>query len=431
MLNPEVASQAEIDGRACVLTRAGTEGVALYGPYEPLDPGYYAVEFNLRAVEGQRGDSEDLCAWVDVATEFGTVIVAREDVPLSRLQDGPLTIQIPFHSTVREAFEFRVGATGRVPLLIEEQRRVVRMDRADADYAALLNEARFPEAAAMPDPAFFHEIQPTLRHFYENEATFKVVGDDIIVTMDDVSFYARERDDLNFVEDIFFRNTYNILFQDDCCVIDIGMNIGLVSLLFASKPFVKQVHSFEPFNGTYVRALANLRLNPKFAHKIVASNIGLTDKDEDKVILVPEGMESGSYSSSLSRSGTPHHIVTRNAGTVLEPIIAAAKRNGLAIVAKIDCEGAEYPIFAALEKRELLPEFSAFMVEAHWTGWQETRHDLITALARHGFVVFDLIHKPGKNGLFYAVKASRAADISGSFGSRLMRAARIIRGQVR
>ena len=152
MLNPEVGSQVEIDGRTCVLTRTGAEGCAIYGPYEPLDPGFYAVEFNLRAAEEQRGDSGDLCAWVDVATEFGTVIVARQDVPLSRLRNGPLTIQITFHSKVRENFEFRVGTTGRVPLLIEEQRRVVRMDQAEADYAALLSQARFPDATAMPDP---------------------------------------------------------------------------------------------------------------------------------------------------------------------------------------------------------------------------------------------------------------------------------------
>ena len=295
MHNPDVGSRAEIHGRACILTRAGAADIAIFGPYETLDPGYYAVEFNLRAVEEQPHDSEDLCAWVDVATDFGKVILAREDVRLSRLRNGPLTIQIPFHNKVTAAFEFRVGATGSVPLLIEENRRVVRMDRANADYAALLNETRFPEATAMPDPAFFLEIQPTLHHLYENGATVKVVGDDIIVTIDNVSFYAREHDDLNFIQEIFLHNTYNFLLQDDCCVIDIGMNIGLVSLLFASKSFVKEVHSFEPFNEIYARARANLGLNPEFAHKIVANNFGLTDKDEDKVVLVREGINSGSF----------------------------------------------------------------------------------------------------------------------------------------
>ena len=431
MLNPEVGSRVEIHSRTCILTKAGIAGIAIYGPYEPLEPGYYAVEFNLRVAEEQPHYSDAVCAWVDVTTEYGNVILAREDVPLSRLQNGPLTIQIPFQSKVREAFEFRVGATGSVPLLIEEHRRVVRMDPADPDYVALLNEVRFPEATAMPDPAFFLEIEPTLRYLFENGATVKAIDDDIIVTIDNISFYVREHDDLNFIHEIFFRKIYNFLLHDDCCVIDIGMNIGLVSLMFASKPVVKQVHSFEPFNGTYARALANLRLNPEFAHKIVANNFGLTDKDEDKVVLVPEGMESGSFSTYESPSGKPYHIVTRNAGTVLGPIIAAAKRSDLAVVAKVDCEGSEYPILETLEERGLLGEFDAFLVESHWIGWQKTRHDLIAALTRHGFVVFDLTQRTSTNGVFYAVKGSRVADISGSFGSRLMRAARIIRGRVR
>ena len=90
-----------------------------------------------------------------------------------------------------------------------------------------------------------------------------IVDGDVVVTIEGISFYARIPDDLRFVDEIFFRSTYNFLIEKDCCVIDIGMNIGLVAMTFARKDFVKQVHSFEPFKGTYSRARANLSLNPK------------------------------------------------------------------------------------------------------------------------------------------------------------------------
>jgi hypothetical protein len=39
-----------------------------------------------------------LCATVDIASEFGRLIFAREDVPLSRLRGGPVSIRLAFHT---------------------------------------------------------------------------------------------------------------------------------------------------------------------------------------------------------------------------------------------------------------------------------------------------------------------------------------------
>src|SRR5579863_6929591 len=336
MLNAALGSEVEVHGRTCILTRLGAGGDAVYGPYETLDPGNYAVEFNLGAADHQRFDGDDLCAWVDVAADFGTIILAREDVTLSRLREGPISIRLAFHNDTTQNLEYRVGVSGCIPLLIDEHRQLVRFEEADADYVALLHAAKFPDARIMPDPAFFREVQPTLRYLYENGATIKAVGSDIVVTIEDVSFYVRERDDLAFVQEIFLNNTYNVLLQPDCCVIDIGMNIGLVSLMFATKPCVKEVHSFEPFERTYVRACANLTLNPAVAHKILANNVGLSEKDEDKTVHVPDGITSGSLGTNGWPSGTPHRVVVRNAATALAPIIIQAKRRGRPVVVKVD-----------------------------------------------------------------------------------------------
>jgi FkbM family methyltransferase len=432
MLNAAVGSEVEIHGKTCILTRLGATGDAVYGPYENLPPGYYAVEFNLGAAEDLNFDRDELCAWVDVAAEFGTIILAREDIRLSRLREGPISIQLAFHNDVKQNLEFRVGVSGCIPLLIEEHRQLMRLEDADADYMALLRAAKFPDASLMPDPILFRAVQPTLRYLHDNGAMIKAVGDDIVVTIEGASFYVHERDDLAFVQEIFLDSTYNVLSQQDCCVIDIGMNIGLASLMFATKPFVKEIHSYEPFEPTFARARANLSLNPAIAHKITANNFGVSDKEETKTVNVPDDISSGSLGTDGWASGTPHNVVVRNAATVLAPIIAQARQRGRAVIAKVDCEGSEYAIFRTLQERQLLGDISAFMVEWHRIDGQHTCADLTAALEANGFIVFDLTHRKANNGLFYAVRVAAAgtpratlrqriaANIAG-VGSRRMR----------
>ena len=288
------------------------------------------------------------------------------------------------------------------PLLIDDYCPVLPLNGRDADCAPQFDASRFPDPSG-PKPAFFLNHLSILRRFYENGAGVKIVDGDVIVTIDGISFYARVPDDLRFVDEIFFRSTYNFSLGRDCCVIDIGMNIGLVAMTFARKDFVKQVHSFEPFKGTYSRARANLSLNPEIAAKISAHNFGLADADEDKTVLIYDESDSGAFSIRGSGSGTPEAISVRNAAKVLGPIIEAAKADGLSIVAKVDCEGSEFPIFETLEQHGLLAELSAFMVEWHRGILGKTQRDLIAPLLTHGFTVFDLTGKTG-NGFFYAVR---------------------------
>jgi FkbM family methyltransferase len=403
VLNLAIGSHKEIDGRTCILTKAGLSGHAIYGPYQHLDPGRYAVEFNLEAAGNGQFDRDNICAAVDVASGFGTTIHAREDVWLSRLSNGPARIQLAFETYAPDQFEFRVAVTGLAPLLIDDYCRVLPLNAADADFVSLFDASRFPDPRTGSRPAFFMGHLSILRRLYENGAGVKIANGDVIVTIDGISFYARVPDDLRFVDEIFFRGVYNFSLKKNCCVIDIGMNIGLATMTFAQKDFVRKVHSFEPFKGTYSRARANLSLNPKIAAKVSAHNIGLADADEDKTVLIYDESDSGSFSIRGSESGTPMPISVRNAATVLGPIIDEAKANALRIIAKIDCEGSEFPIFENLDEHGLLAEISAFMLEWHRVSGDKTQRDLIAPLLTYGFTVFDLTGKTG-NGFFYAVK---------------------------
>ncbi len=398
MLNLKIGSQKDIDGRTCILTRQGLSGHSVYGPYRNLDPGRYAVEFNLEAVEGVRFDRDGVCAAVDVASRSGNTIHARQDVSLSQLRAGPQRICIVFETDAPDIFEFRVATTGIAPLLIDNYCRVQPLGDAEADCAS-----GFPDPQAEAKPAFFRDHVAILRRLYEKGTGVKIVNGDVILIIDGISFYARVSDDLRFVTEIFFRNTYNFSVDKDCCVIDIGMNIGLVAMTFARKSFVREVHSFEPFKATYSRASANLSLNPELSAKIRAHNIGLADADEDKTVLIRDESDSGAFSIRGSDRGAPAAISVRDAATVLRPIIEAAKAKGLTIVAKVDCEGSEFPIFETLERHGLLAEISTFMVEWHRGVSGKTQQKLVAPLLAHRFAVFDLTGQTG-NGFFYAVK---------------------------
>ncbi len=380
-------------------------GHAIYGPYKPLDPGDYAVEFCLRPAEEYTIDQDEVCAQVDVAVQSGMAILAQEEIHLSRLQTGAIFVALTFHNSVRQPFEFRVGVSGQIPLIIEDHCPVVALKDANADHGTLLEQARFPDPNSASMPQVFRELLPSFRELHENGAGIKVVDGRLIVTLD-VSFYANEVDDIILVGELFLKRVYNFVTTGEWCAIDIGMNIGLVSLLLAAKPFVKEVHAFEPFASTFERARANLSLNPDIAHKISVYNVGLEDSDEDRTVLIADDRPSGSFMTSGWQVGEPHVISIRNAATTLRPIIEAAKARGRNVIVKVDCEGAEFPIFATLETRGLLDDISAFMVEWHRIDWRKTQLDLMAPLLDRGFVVFDLSPRTG-NGFFYAVRGHR------------------------
>lgn len=300
-------------------------------------------------------------------------------------------------------FEYRVFTNGVVELIVADAPVISKLELGD-DPDAIIALMRFPNEAAQR-PTFFRDHVQVLRQLHSEGARIEVRSNDTIVTIDDVSFYARVPDDLRFVGEIFFRRAYNILLEHDACVIDIGMNLGLVSMQFASRAAVKEVHSFEPFKATYDRAIQNLKLNPMLSQKITPYNFGLADRDEDRAVLVGSHGDSGMNSIEGSHEGTLTNISVRNAATCLAPILTRARDKGYRLIAKIDCEGAEFAIFDELIKAGLLSRFTGLMVEWHRAFDLKTQDNLISPLLQEGFVVFDLSAATG-NGFFYAVRAA-------------------------
>lgn len=417
MLNLSVGSPAEIGDAPYIATAVGASGHAIYGDYVDYPAGRYAVEFTLARGEQEQQQqgfrkalrehfrSDFTCAELDVVVGNDTVVVAKRAIRFSEIDAEPTRFVLSFKLDVPGRLQFRVAVNGKVPLLVADNRPIVKLEGDSADVEHALAAARFPDPSAADAPAFLKEHLSRLRQLSENGFNVRVIDGDVVLAIDGVSFLARVPDDVHFVGEIFLANTYNLEMPADACVIDVGMNSGLVSLLLAKRDTVKEVHAFEPFAETIARARANLAINPDISHKITTYQVGLSNKDEDRTFVVPEVSDSGAMTIREIGHGNAVALSVRDAAGMLGPIISAAIARGRRIVMKIDCEGSEFEIFDSIERAGLLDKISVFMVEWHRVYDGKNQHSLLEPLLRRGFMTIDRSPRTG-NGFFYAVRAA-------------------------
>jgi FkbM family methyltransferase len=413
VINLKAGSAREINGKSFIETIQGVRAHAVYGPYEQFQRGRYAVEFELSMVDrGGAGDNE-ICAFVEATANYGAVNFAKTNLTVEQIeaQAGPFILV--FTLLQPTTLEFRVHVTGQTVLLINARPRATKINEDDDDIETAVTDSRFPNPSTPNMPGFFVDNITRFQQLYNEGIGVRILGNDVVLDVRGVKLYARCLDDLRFIGEVYLRNAYNFLSDSDACVIDIGMNIGLASLFFATKSVVKEVHSFEPFQRTYDRALANISLNPSFSAKISPNNFGLADFDDTRTVFIPDNDDSGYLSIRGVKAGEQAHIEVRNAASVLTPIVESAVSRGLKVIAKVDCEGSEFAVFESLESAGILTKISAFMVEWHKGIGEKTQSDLIEPLLKHGFIIFDISASSGDgrnavlgNGFFYAARIS-------------------------
>jgi FkbM family methyltransferase len=401
MLNDKVGELRHVNGRKYIETAIGKMGHAVYGPYSDTDPGDYVVEFIISAPIEKKMRGSEVVAKIDVCGGYGTRVYSKKSITASDLRDGTSRFHLQFSLDDRDTIEYRIATLGKISFQANETRRVHRLEPG-ADVKAILDADQFPTTDGAP--AIFSENEAFFRELYDLGLGVSIENGSVVLSKDGVRFHARCRDDTNFISEIFFERAYNISMDRDVCVIDIGMNIGLASMQFASRPRVKEVHAFEPFGSTYERAQANLALNPALAAKISAHNIGLGDRDALETFKIRDTQDSGARSTRNDDAGEIEvQLQMRAAGAVLEPIIAKAEALGRVVLAKIDCEGAEYAVFESLEAAGLLERISIFVMEWHPVIPGKSLPDLLEPLRARGFVIIDRSPLVGQ-GVFYAVR---------------------------
>lgn len=233
---------------------------------------------------------------------------------------------------------------------------------------------------------------------------FAIENDKFFVYWNSLKLNPTTAEEIFIIQEIFVSGTYNYQIANPHVVIDIGMNVALASLFFASHEAVKKVYSFEPFKPTFEQALQNIALNPGCASRIQPLPFGLNDKDD--TLEVNYTYESkgqvGIYGTDLIRSGVHQQqkiaIELKAAGRELKKIFDQHPQDRF--VMKVDCEGAEYGIFEVLNNDLLLEQVDIIFIEWHERGPEQ----LIEILKKNSFKIF-YQQTPGRSvGMIYAAR---------------------------
>src|SRR3989338_865273 len=248
------------------------------------------------------------------------------------------------------------------------------------------------------------ELAKELKQF--GQARYRLdPNNNILITIDHCKFYIHTTEELLILKEIFLQGVYNFFYNKPTVVWDIGMNVGIASLFFAGKPFIQKVYSYEPFEETYQKACLNINLNPKNSNKIKSFNFGIAQQDKTLTVdYTPEWMGSMSiYNLPSPKILNINPLLVRkekirlkNASTVLREI--KKENKGYAIMAKIDCEGAEFEIIKCLYENNLLNDVTGFIIELH----KKNPEYIINFLSNSKFTIFSNSTANEKIGMIYA-----------------------------
>lgn len=217
-------------------------------------------------------------------------------------------------------------------------------------------------------------------------------------------FIVQTAEELYILNEIFVNGIYNLRTAEQVVVWDIGMNVGIASLYFASRPEVAHVVAYEPFAPTYRQALKNIGLNTGAGRKITPFNVGIGDSERSVRVAYRYDIKgsvgiNGLPADAGEDGAAQERLDMRPAAAVLEELAAA--HPGLGIIAKVDCEGAEYEIIRSLADADSLTRIQAFLIEWHTHGPGE----IVGLLADAGFTTLSLLPQSAGTGMIYAVRA--------------------------
>jgi len=371
----------------------GTKGLAVWGPYQHLDPGRYDVTFEIVPLEFE--DQDHACCVIDIAADVGKEILLQRSISVRHLVDCQNQITVTFDLLKSSRVEYRVAATGATSFRVGYRRLAYPI------------ELRGQSSRIEQNP-LYRENYDRIIVLEAGGVRFSMGQETLIARVNGLVVEVENSEDLQLLDEIFLSNEYNILPIRRSVAIDIGMNIGLASLAFACNPRVETVFAYEPFAAPFKRAIQHFRLNPDCSARVRPMNCGLADREEELEIRSNSGATIG-VSIRGATSGNLERIRIRDAAQELGPKIDEASRRELGVVMKIDCEGSEFAIFESLKRASLFEKIDAFMIEWHrWWSADMTQANLIAPLQEAGFIVFDRTNPVNPHaGFLQAVRAAR------------------------
>jgi FkbM family methyltransferase len=220
----------------------------------------------------------------------------------------------------------------------------------------------------------------------------------------DISDAPREA--LGLIEGVFLNKEYAVNFNCDAVLIDIGLNLGIVSLFYAAYPNIKKIYSYEPFKPTFELAKKNIQLNPNLSEKINAFNFGLGKTDttlELPYIDDRTGKMSTTHDVCKGQENVRKEtVVIKDAAKELTSILEESKNKH--IIVKCNCEGAEFEIFERLDQENLITNLDVIIMKYHFS----KPDGLVGVLKNNGFAVSTKSLSKGVNmGHILAVRMAK------------------------
>ena len=139
-------------------------------------------------------------------------------------------------------------------------------------------------------------------------------------------------------------NFNTIDFQEGDIVIDIGANVGMISIYLAKKyPFLK-IYAFEPVKQNYENLLKNIEINNINEGIITAENVAITKDRRNMNIITPLNNTGGSSFVIERDLNAINSNINLNVKSITFDDIFEKYNIDKCKLLKIDCEGAEYEI---------------------------------------------------------------------------------------
>lgn len=254
------------------------------------------------------------------------------------------------------------------------------------------------------------EYESALKLTDKKRAVFSVDNEkNLNIEIDNTRFVINDEEELFILTEVFLEGSYNLLSPTNkkIAVIDIGMNVGITSLFYASKNQVEKVFSFEPFTPTYNMALNNIKLNSSFSHKLQPSNFGLAKEEQEMQVSFSLKQKGRMGLSGLPQKSTMIKDNFTQQTIQLKPvkeqfISIKEKVKDNFVVCKMDCEGAEYELIDTLYDAQLLSLPDVYFIEWHY----KSPDDIIAKLVECNYHVIGTTFRPLHSGMIYALKSN-------------------------
>jgi hypothetical protein len=228
----------------------------------------------------------------------------------------------------------------------------------------------------------------------------------------------RNVEDLHVLQELFINGVYNLQFSRPTVVLDVGMHVGLTTLLFASQSQVIVV-GCEPCEITFDRALDNIALNPAISDRIRTIKVGIGPLSYRTIAgyLPKEGSQEDTGTDQNRHGMGPafeyEEVEVKDIAETIDCMAADYPDRDLAL--KIDLKRSEYYIdgitecliFNRLQATGKINMINTIMLKWH----RRKRNDLpviVKQLQEAGFSVLLLEPNNEYKGMLYAIRTNLA-----------------------